>query len=338
MEKLKIFTNNIDHNAQTQIENFMAQECMKDNIFRIMPDVHSTKGSVIGLTIKLNNKKVIPSLIGSDIGCGVDVYKFTNKIELEKFDKYIHGKHIMQEVDFIVGKEAFMKGYIGSLGGGNHFIEIDKDDNGNYYLIIHSGSRHIGELLNNYWQKLAYEKCNKELPYLLSYIEDDDFDDYCFNVKVAVDIARKNRALIAKNIIHIMKLKVVDSFSSVHNYIDDDMILRKGAVKATDNRLIIPINMRDGCLICRGRSNEDWNYSAPHGAGRLIKRSEVKNITTLNQLKKDMKGIYTTSLSKETLDESPVAYKPINEIIENIGDTVEIIEHIKPIYNFKCSF
>ena len=272
---------------------------------------------------------------------------------------------------------------IGTLGGGNHFIEIDKDSEDNLYLVIHTGSRNLGKQVAEYYQDLGYERikaklnddkyevekkilieklkaagqekligselekmrqkrCNDKpsIPYELAYVEGQDFEDYIEDMKKVQMYAADNRAEIARLILKHAKLTEVERFETIHNYIDtDNMILRKGAVSAqSGEKLLIPINMRDGSLICIGKGNPDWNYSAPHGSGRLMSRSEAKQSLTVSEFKKTMKeaGIYSTSVGKDTLDESPMAYKPMEEIINNIKDTVDIIEVIKPIYNFKA--
>lgn len=229
---------------------------------------------------------------------------------------------------------------LGTFGGGNHFIEIDKDDDGNLYLIIHTGSRHIGLQTAKYYQDAAYQvmENQNEVPYELAYCEGELLEQYLHDMEIMQEYADWNRHAIADTIIKGCKLKVDSQFTTIHNYIDlKHMILRKGAVSAQlDETLLIPINMRDGALICKGLGNSDWNYSAPHGAGRVMSRSEVKNNVTLNAYKSEMKGIFSTTVNSGTLDECPMAYKGIDEIVANITPTAEIITRIKPIYNFKA--
>ena len=227
---------------------------------------------------------------------------------------------------------------VGSLGGGNHFVELDRGDDGSYWLIIHSGSRHLGAEVADHYQKAAFDSCPEGTPYELAYATGDLMAAYLHDMKIVQDYAELNRQAIAADIEKGMKWNVEDTFSTIHNYIDvEAMILRKGAVSAKQGeRLIIPMNMRDGCLLCIGKGNSDWNESAPHGAGRLMNRAETKQSFTLSQFKKEMKGIYTTSIGRDTLDESPMAYKPMDAILSQIGDTVEVVERIRPVYNFKA--
>ncbi|HEX3078023.1 MAG TPA: RtcB family protein, partial [Lachnospiraceae bacterium] len=262
---------------------------------------------------------------------------------------------------------------LGTLGGGNHFIEANKDEEGKIYLVVHSGSRHLGLEVAGYYQEKAYRTLNgnaqedinalieeyratgrdkeiqsaieerkkqvlTEIPKVLAYVEGRLFDDYIHDMKIVQRFAMLNRKAMMDEIIRGMKLKVEDEFTTIHNYIDTDhMILRKGAVSAMEGeKLLIPINMRDGSLVCVGKGNEEWNCSAPHGAGRLMSRNAAKHSFTVSEFKKQMKGIYTTSVNAETLDECPMAYKSMEDIVNNIGDTVSILEVIKPIYNFKA--
>ena len=262
---------------------------------------------------------------------------------------------------------------LGTLGGGNHFIEADKDEEGNIYIVIHSGSRHLGLEVANYYQREGYRQLNgsskadidaliqqlkaegrdKEIqksvaalknvkrthiPKDMAYVQGDLFDKYIHDMKIIQEFAMLNRKAMMDEIIRGMKLHVVDQFTTIHNYIDmEAMILRKGAVSAKKGeQLLIPINMRDGSLICVGKGNDEWNCSAPHGAGRLMSRSKARQSFTVSSFKSEMEGIYTTSVGKQTLDECPMAYKSMDDIVNNIGDTVEIETIIKPIYNFKA--
>lgn len=356
-----VYTENIESGAVTQIETLCNQEFVKSSKIRIMPDVHSGIGCTIGTTMTIEDK-VVPNLVGVDIGCGMEVVKLeNNRIELQKLDKLIYEKipsgfnirdkehRFNDEIDLNQLKcknkvnlnRARLS--IGTLGGGNHFIEIDKDSEGNLYLVIHSGSRHLGKEVASLYQEEAYKSLNKnsksDIPKALAYVSGELFDDYIHDMKIVQRFADLNRKAMVQEIIKGMKLKVVSRFTTIHNYIDtENMILRKGAVSAQKGKiLLIPINMRDGSLICIGKGNPEWNYSAPHGAGRIMSRTQAKNSFTLTQFKETMKDIYTTSVNRDTIDECPLAYKPMEEIIDNIGDTVEIIDNIKPIYNFKAA-
>jgi RNA-splicing ligase RtcB len=391
----KVFTDNADNETISQVTALLNQECIEGNQVRIMSDTHSGKGCVIGTTIKINNHKVIPNIVGCDIGCGMLVVKLKQtRLNLPELDsvirKYvpsgfdIHDTAIatsnIDQIKCPIRKEKAYKS-LGTLGGGNHFIEVDKDSNGDLYLVIHTGSRHLGIEICDYYQNLAYNKlvekakggklsdfikrivdeyteagrtkeinkaikqCKQDynnikvgVPQALAYLEDSDFEDYIHDMKLAQEHASINRATIADQIIKHARLYEVERFETIHNYIDcDNMILRKGSVSAqAGEKIIIPMNMRDGSLICIGKGNPDWNYSAPHGAGRLMSRSVAKESISISEYKESMSGIYSTCINTSTIDESPMAYKPMDEIIKNIQDTVEIIDIIKPIYNFKA--
>ncbi len=387
-----VYTKNVEQSAISQIETLCNQEFVKGSIIRIMPDVHSGAGCTIGTTMTIEDK-IVPNLVGVDIGCGMEVIKLENPhIELQKLDKLIYEKipsgfnirdkehkfndeinlnqlKCKNEVNLIRARHS-----IGTLGGGNHFIELNKDSHGSLYLVVHSGSRHLGLQVANLYQEEAYKSLNKntkadldkliaefkasgrekgiqkelkrrkaqvltDVPKALAYASGELFRDYIHDMKIVQRFAELNRRAIVQEIVKSMKLKVVSQFTTIHNYIDTgNMILRKGAVSAQkDEILLIPINMRDGSLICIGKGNRDWNFSAPHGAGRIMSRTQAKKSFTLSQFKETMEGIYTTSVNKDTIDECPLAYKPIDDIIRDIGATVEIIDTIKPIYNFKAA-
>lgn len=387
-----VYTKNIESTAIKQIETLCDQEFVQDSKIRIMPDVHTGAGCTIGTTMTIKDK-VVPNLVGVDIGCGMEVIKLENrKIDLQKLDKLIYEKipcgfnirekeHPFND-DIDLNKLnckgqvnlARAKRSIGTLGGGNHFIEVNKDSEGNLYIVIHSGSRHLGHEVASLYQEEAFRSLNKnskleldayvqelkeagrkkeikkelkrkkqeiltDIPKPLAYVSGKLFDDYIHDMKIVQYFAELNRKAMIQEIVKGMKLKVIEQFTTIHNYIDlDTMILRKGAVSAQQGeKLLIPINMRDGSLICIGKGNADWNFSAPHGAGRIMSRKQARQSFTLSQYKDTMAGIFTTSVNKETLDECPLAYKPMEEIINNIGDTVDIIETIKPIYNFKAA-
>ena len=351
-KEIKIFTDNIEQTAYDQIKALGDFEAYKDSKIRIMPDVHAGAGCTIGTTLTITDK-ITPNLVGVDIGCGMSVSNFDRNIPLNELDKYIknnipHGFNVRSEenksfdfsdlkckdhVDLVRANKS-----IGTLGGGNHFIELCNSDDG-YYLVLHSGSRGIGNQVARYYQNLAIEK-NKpktQLEKSLAYLTGSDFDDYVNDIKIIQDYASYNRGKMITDIALEFDCKPLFLFETIHNYLDlDTMILRKGAVSAQDNEtLIIPLNMRDGSLICIGKGNEDWNYSAPHGAGRVMSRSKAKQNIDLDEFKNQMKGIYSSSVGQSTLDEAPDAYKPMSDIIGNIEDTVDIIQHITPIYNFK---
>lgn len=387
----KVFTNVIENEAVEQIKTLCNQEFITGSKIRIMPDVHSGAGCTIGTTMTITDK-VIPNLVGVDIGCGMETVMITDKeIDLEKLDKLIYEKipsghnirkiphDLINEIDLnqlkCTGHVKMDRAIrsIGTLGGGNHFIEAGKDEEGNIYIIVHSGSRHLGLEVANYYQKMGYKALNKvsdidiekiieqlknegrekeinktikeikkqiitDIPQALAYVSEELFDDYIHDMKLIQKFAVLNRKAMMDEIIKGLETEVAEEFTTIHNYIDTDMmILRKGAVSAKEGeKLLIPINMRDGSLICIGKGNEDWNYSAPHGAGRLMSRTKAKKTFELKNFKKEMEGIYTTSVSKDTLDECPMAYKAMEDIIKNIGDTVDIIKRIIPIYNFKA--
>lgn len=358
-----VFADIVDNETQSQLINLMNQPFVSDSKIRIMPDCHAGAGCVIGTTMTIQNK-ICPSLVGVDIGCGVLAVKLKEKdIDLSELDRIIH-EHIpaggcvhdnprpsktkIDVEDLACYKDAGIRDMlaycsVGTLGGGNHFIELDKDSDGNLWLVIHTGSRHLGLEVANFYQNKAWEiltaKANKSIPKDLAYLESECLDAYLHDMAICQQYAHDNRAEIAATIIKQTSFHELERFETVHNYIDlDNMILRKGAVSAQqDERLIIPMNMRDGSLICIGKGNENWNCSAPHGAGRLMSRSKAKELVTMSEFENSMKNIYTTSVNESTIDESPMAYKPMESIINAVQDTVKIINIIKPIYNFKAS-
>lgn len=422
MRNLKIFTDNIEQEAVDQINLLLEQEPFKDCKVRIMPDVHAGKGCVIGFTADLGDK-VIPNIVGVDIGCGmlcVELGKIN--LDLEKLDKVINenipaGRNIREQklINFDKINDLYclrelketkkFNRAIGTLGGGNHFIEVDVDEEGNKYLVTHTGSRNLGKQVADYYQNLAIELCSgkeemfkrkeeiiktykeqgrkseiqkalKELeaeykqnklnlPNELCYLTGKYREMYLHDMEICQRYASINRVEIAQKILQEMfpnplykgDIETIDLgyryntmviqnkigidfklFETIHNYISfEDNIVRKGAIRANKGeRVIIPINMRDGSIIAVGKGNEDWNNSAPHGAGRLMSRRKAKETFNLDEFKKSMADIYSTSVLEETIDEAPFAYKPMQEIIDNIQDTVEIEKIIKPIYNFKA--
>lgn len=405
-KNLKIFTDNIEQEAVEQIDLLLEQKPFENCKVRIMPDVHAGKGCVIGFTADLGDK-VIPNIVGVDIGCGMLCVELGNiELNLELLDKVINevipsGRNIREQklMDFEKINELYclrelketkkFNRAIGTLGGGNHFIEIDVDDEGNKYLVIHTGSRNMGKQVADYYQNLAIELCSgkeemyqrkeeiiktykedgrkseiqnalkdliKEyqekkpnLPNDLCFLEGKYRDMYLHDMRICQEYASLNRLHIAKEILmdyfqltYVPEINfppVMDNrFETIHNYISfEDNIVRKGAISAKEGeKVLIPINMRDGSIIAIGKGNEDWNKSAPHGAGRIMSRNKAKEIFKLDEFKKSMEGIYTTSVVEETIDEAPFVYKPMQEIIDNIKDTVEIQKIIKPIYNFKA--
>ena len=389
----KIYTDLVEDVALAQIKTLCDQEYTKDSKIRIMPDVHAGAGCTIGTTMTIKDK-VVPNLVGVDIGCGMETIQIKNThIELQKLDRLIyqqipsgfnirdkaHKYNNMIDLEQLRCKDtgrinvARAVHSLGTLGGGNHFIEANKDDDGNIYIVVHSGSRHLGLEVAGYYQEQAYKALNgntrtdiqklieeyrntggekeiqavvesvkqqikTQIPKVLAYVSGALMDDYIHDMRLVQKFAELNRKAMLDEIIKGMKIKVVDQFTTIHNYIDTmSMILRKGAVSAQKGeKLLIPINMRDGSLICTGKGNEDWNCSAPHGAGRLMSRNQAKNTYTVSEFKKQMKGIYTTSVNAETLDECPMAYKGMADIVDYIGDTAEIEKVIRPIYNFKA--
>ena len=393
-----VFTNIIENSAISQIEQLCSQPFVKGCQIRIMPDVHTGNGCVIGFTANLGDM-VIPNIVGVDIGCGmltVELGKET--IDLKRLDtiirayvpagKQVHPGRIVRfpELQALTCYRALkdtkrIHRSIGTLGGGNHFIEVDRDGDGNQYLVIHTGSRNLGKQVAEYHQNMAYEiLCGKDtlfqerdriiaeykaagrkndiqtairelksrfeakdihVPKDLCYLTGTYRDDYLADMKICQHFANLNRLTIADIILKELlnkELSDFPSFETVHNYIDHDSnIVRKGAVSAKKGeKLLIPINMRDGSLICIGKGNKDWNCSAPHGAGRLYSRSAAKEKFTLEEFEKEMEGIYTTSIHPSTLDECPMAYKNAEDIVNNITPTADIIKMIKPVYNFKA--
>ena len=362
----KVFTDNIEQEAISQIINLLNQEFVQGSQIRIMPDTHAGAGCTIGTTMTITDK-VVPNLVGLDIGCGMEtVILRDTHVELQQLDKVIH-EHIPAGFSIRRKPHMFMEEVnlnelrcsnqvnlnraelsLGTLGGGNHFIELDKDDDGRLWLVVHSGSRNLGKQVAEYYQKAAAKNLEKKrikVDKNLAFAEGQLFDDYIHDMAITQRYAELNRKAIVREIVKQMKFKVEDSFTTIHNYIETapsqglgTRILRKGAISAkAGERVLIPINMRDGSLICIGRGNPDWNYSAPHGAGRRMSRSAAKGSITLSQFKESMEGIYSSTLNKSTIDEAPFAYKPMDEITANIADTAEIIQIIKPLYNFKAA-
>ena len=389
----RIYTDVVDEASIAQIQELCNQEFTAGQRLCLMPDIHAGKGCTIGTTMTIGDK-IVPNLVGVDIGCGMHVCQLDDKnVDMARLDAVIRefvpaGFDIREKThpyfSKIVDELSSMRCVanvnldraeksIGTLGGGNHFIELDEDDEGTKYLVIHTGSRHLGVEVASHYQERAYSTLNSasdedvealvaklkaagkqrqiqqeiaklrntkrtNVPKDLTYLEGAGFDDYVHDMRIAQKFAWLNREAIADVIVAKMGFKVVDSFTTIHNYVDTEhMILRKGAVSAmAGEKLIIPINMRDGSLLCTGKGNADWNESAPHGAGRLMSRAKAKAEFNVESFKESMEGIYTTSVGLDTLDECPMAYKPISAITENVGDTVSIDKIIKPVYNFKA--
>lgn len=387
----KVFTDVVDEASIAQVIQLCNQAFTQGSRIRLMPDIHAGAGCTVGTTMTITDK-VVPNLVGVDIGCGMETIRLREThIELQKLDKLIRARipsgfairervhHYQEQIDL---RELACYAHInapraekslGTLGGGNHFIELDRDDDGRYYLVIHSGSRHLGLEVAEYYQGEGYKQLNgcsaaderaliaslkaqgrdreiqkalkalkgtkrTSIPKPLAYVSGELFDQYIHDMRIVQTFARLNRQAMADEIVKGMGLHAEDSFTTIHNYIDTDaMILRKGAVSAkAGERLLIPINMRDGSLLCVGKGNADWNMSAPHGAGRLMSRAQAKQSFTVSEYKRQMEGIYTTSVNKATLDECPMAYKRMEDILDNIGETVTVEQVIRPVYSFKA--
>lgn len=387
----KVFTDVVDQNAISQVIELLNQEFTAGSRIRMMPDIHAGAGCTIGTTMTITDK-IVPNLVGVDIGCGMETSRIAeDHLDMEKLDAVIRervpsGFEIRQEahkyagaidlgqlrcakhVDLLRAEKS-----VGTLGGGNHFIEVDRDDDGRLYIVVHSGSRHLGLEVATYYQEAGWKALDRKddasaarliaelkatgrqkdiqkelermkktryatVPKALAYVQGSLFDDYIHDMRLVQRFAELNRKAISDEIVAGMGLHVEDSFTTIHNYIDTDaMILRKGAVSAKRGEmLLIPINMRDGSLLCMGKGNEDWNFSAPHGAGRLMSRAQAKESFSVEEFRHQMTGIFTTSVGKSTLDECPMAYKGMEDIVNNIGPTAEIVSIIKPIYNFKA--
>ena len=392
---VQIYARTIEGKATNQIYTLAKHPAFENSKIRVMPDVHVGKGCTIGFTSTYTDR-IIPNVVGVDIGCGMLTCKISNKqVDFQKLDEYIrkeipHGRNVRSSriakypelQDLFCYRElrdtTYLVRSLGTLGGGNHFIEVDVDDAGDFYIIIHSGSRNLGVQVAQYYQDLAYrilqgydkflEAKNRIIEYYksqgrkkeiqqalkdlkqnfklseckwdkdLAYLEGRYTQEYLYDMSICVDFAKFNRQLISDCICKYMGWDVVEEFQTIHNYVDAGSgIIRKGAISANEGqKCLIPINMRDGSLLCIGKGNPEWNYSAPHGAGRILSRSRAKEEISMEEYAKSMEGIYTTSVSEFTLDESPMAYKPIGEIESQITDTVEIVEHLHPLYNFKA--
>ena len=391
---VKVFAETFENEAWEQVKKLANYSAYDNSTIRIMPDAHAGKGCTIGTTMTIHGM-VTPNLVGVDIGCGMLVIDLGEiEIDFAKLDSIIK-KFVPSGFD--IHTQAWAKfddldelicmnscdisraiHSIGTLGGGNHFIEVDySEKTGHKYLVIHTGSRNLGVQVCKFYQDLAFKKLNemseikkqvsneviakckaegrqKDIPTELkkalanikkpsadkelAHLEGDDFKNYIHDMEIVQKFAALNRATIAKIILQKMGWKELDRFETIHNYIDiKNMILRKGSISAqAGEKVIIPMNMRDGSLICVGKGNADWNYSAPHGAGRLMSRNKAKSAISLADFEKSMEGIYSTTVSRSTIDESPMAYKNMDEIVRCIEPTVDVIDTIKPLYNFKA--
>ena len=387
------YAKTIEPEAREQIRRMCNYEFTRGSKVRIMPDVHAGAGCTIGTTMTVVDKAV-PNVVGVDIGCGMYTVKLAERdIDFEAVDEAAHfipsGRNTWEgrQEQFDLSELHSYRHLkdtrrlvrsLGTLGGGNHFIEIDRSSDGTNYLIIHSGSRNLGKQVAEYYQRLAidlshgkeelfdlqenliatykaagrrneiqaalkelnreFKAKRSEVPADLCFVYGKYFEQYLHDVALCQRFARRNREMIAHILMKRAGLTAVDEFHTVHNYIDvDEMILRKGAIAAhKGERVLIPINMRDGSILAVGKGNPDWNYSAPHGAGRLFSRSDAKELLDMNEYRQAMEGIYTTSVNESTLDESPMAYKSLDDIVETIEPTAEIIEVLKPVYNFKA--
>jgi RNA-splicing ligase RtcB len=395
----KVFTDELDDISREQIKNLCNQSFVEDSKIRLMPDVHVGTGCTIGTTMTIKDK-IVPNLVGVDIGCGMETIiidndsKVSNNFDPARLDEVIHseipsGMNIRDdEHEFItkvdiskircpVINKKYARKSMGTLGGGNHFIEANRDDKGNLYIVIHSGSRRLGKEIAEYYQEQAWRQLNgnrqididnvvsklksdgrkkdihdtiekmrsqviTNIQKDLAYVSGELFDDYINDMKITQYFALINRKAMMYTILkelNIVNAQQYEQFSTIHNYIDtESMILRKGAVSAKKGeKLIVPINMRDGSIVCEGLGNPDWNYSSPHGAGRVMSRRQALMALKLEDYKKEMEGIYSTSVNEHTIDESPMAYKSMDNIIANMKQTVNILDIIKPIYNFKAA-
>lgn len=382
----------VEEEAIEQIRRMCDYEFTQGSKIRIMPDVHAGKGCTIGTTMTVVDKAV-PNIVGVDIGCGMYTVNIgKGNIDFEKFDEAAHfvpsGKNVwegrQERFDLTVLRcyrslknTKWLERSLGTLGGGNHFIEIDEAQDGTKYLVIHSGSRNLGKQVAEIYQQLAidlnkgketyfqerdeiirtykaagrrkeiqaalekisWQKREATMPEDLCYLYGTYFEDYLYDVEICQRFAKRNREKMAEILLNRTGMNGTDAFHTIHNYIDtNEMILRKGAIAAHDGeKVLIPINMRDGSVLAVGKGNAEWNYSAPHGAGRLMSRTKAKESLSMEEYKKVMEGIYTTSVNEETLDEAPMAYKSLEDIIDVIKESVDVIDIMKPIYNFKAN-
>lgn len=387
-----VYTDALEELAASQIRTLCDQEFSANSRIRIMPDVHAGAGCTVGTTMTIRDR-VVPNLVGVDIGCGMEVVRLGEReVDCARFDAVVRSRvpsgfdirekphPFAEKVDpsalrcaSRVKRERALRS-VGSLGGGNHFIELNRDGEGRLYLIVHSGSRHVGLEVANLYQSEAVGQLNgrssrdlretiahlkragrdkeidrtlkelrrrdtSEVPPALAWVSGALFRDYLHDMALMQAFAEWNRRAIVHELIEGMGFTVAERFTTVHNTIDtESMILRKGAVPARKGeRFLLPMNMRDGSLICVGKGNPEWNCSAPHGAGRLMSRTRACQELSMNAFRDSMSGIFTTSVSRDTLDEAPMAYKPMEDILRHIGDTAEVERRLTPIYNFKAA-
>ncbi|WP_192797405.1 RtcB family protein [Psychrobacillus glaciei] len=351
-----VYTDTIEETAKVQVEQICSLPFLKDTKIRMMPDLHAGKGCTVGTTMTITDK-VVPNFVGVDLGCGMicaklDVLK--EGIHFEKLDKTIkknvpsgtriRNKEHRNSIEIPFAEVAApinenrARLSLGTLGGGNHFIELNEGKDGSIYLVIHSGSRNLGKQIAEHYQEVAHQTLGDSVSKDLAYVEGENMKDYLFDLSIAQKYAAFNRKTMVEVICRGMNWNIESEFDTIHNYIDlDNMILRKGAISAQDGEIvIIPMNMRDGSLICRGKGNPDWNYSGPHGAGRIMSRSQARKLVALEDFQASMKDVWSTSVVSSTVDESPFAYKDMQDILSHIDDTVEVLEVIKPIYNYKA--
>lgn len=365
MQKIKgiyaaasIYSETAEAYALAQVKMICDNEAASGSKICLMPDIHPGKAGPIGLTMTVENR-ILPALLGSDIGCGISYFKIKNtKIEFQKLDRIIRENipsgsscrsephRYSSDFDFsdllcekhIDQERAYLS--LGTLGGGNHFIEIDKDEEGSLYFAVHSGSRYLGSAVTEYYMKQGQKRLKEKgirVPYELTWLEGDLMKAYLNDVHEVQGFAMLNREIMLSEIEKKLKLKPILYGESIHNYVDENMILRKGAAAAYEgDSVIIPINMRDGVVLGYGKGNAEWNFSAPHGSGRILARNEVRKQHTVSEFKAAMKGIYSSSIGKATLDEAPFAYRSIDEIKNAISDTVTVEKILKPVYNFKA--
>ena len=357
----KVFARSIENEALLQIKAICDNQLYAGQTIRIMPDVHAGKSALVGFTTRLGDK-VNPWLIGVDIGCGLRTLPLGRvRLDADKLDKFIrkhipHGPERHEEVPegldsaFVQRVEDVCRRIgcdpdtalrsVGTLGGGNHFLEVDKGENGDLWLVIHSGSRTFGHAVAEHHQKQASECAHlANSAHRTPWLAGDDLQAYLDDLGVAQEFAARNREEMARRILRHLRVEVPhDGFETVHNYIDlDRMVLRKGAVSAQlGERISIPLNMRDGVILARGKGIEDWNWSAPHGAGRKMSRTKARDTIDLDAFRRSMRGIWTSSVSEKTLDEAPQAYKPSKEIRELLPETADIEQVLVPVYNFKA--
>jgi RNA-splicing ligase RtcB len=379
-----VFADKLDSESKTRIAALLREEAYAKAKIRIMPDVHAGKHGVVGTTMTLQSK-VSPMLIGVDIGCGIEVVKLREQtVDLPRFDETVkalipcdHRIHEKPVSDFpaldrlrcreAVDAERALRS-LGTLGGGNHFLELDRDEAGDLYLILHTGSRQLGSDVANAYRDRAYrEQCQKarrqqrsatralrdedygmkairreaqrKLPVTpdTTLLEGAAFTDYLHDIAIVTAFADHNRRTMATRLLEAMGLTATERFATIHNTIDDKLILRKGAVSAkAGERLIVPLNMRDGALLCVGLGNSDWNFSSPHGAGRACSRGDAKRAYSVEQFQREMAGIYTTTATAGSLEECPMAYKAPERLLSFISETVSVMSWLRPIYNFKA--